>query len=67
MLHRYQGINWRDKKNWLMNDQKHPSRHNSFYGNSINPYEVVFHKWYWKSDSENPVNFEMIKEYVSHI
>jgi len=66
MLHRYQGVDWRDKKNWLMNNQEHPSRHNSFYGRSIDPYEVVFHKWYWGGDNENTVNLEMIKEYISH-
>ena len=58
MLHRYQGINWNDKKNWDYNAQKHPSRKNSFYGESINPYEVIFHKWYWANQSL--VNFDII-------
>ena len=59
----YQGKDWTDKKNWKLNAMCHPSRKNSFYGHSILPYEVIFHKWYWHG-SEN-VNFEIIKEYLN--
>ena len=34
------------------------------YGDSINPYHVIFHKWYWHG-AEN-VNFEIIKQYVDN-
>ncbi len=64
MLNLYQNINWRDKENWHKNEYKHPSRHNSFYGKSINPYEVIFHKWYWH-DEKNLVNFDLIDDYVN--
>jgi hypothetical protein len=63
MLHRYQNIDWKDKNNWTLNDNKHPSRHKSFYGQSIDPYEVIFHKWFWHG---NPtVNFENVEKYIS--
>ena len=47
-----------------MNHNKHPSRKNSFFNNSINPYEVIFHKWFWHG-SDN-VNFDIIKNYVDN-
>ena len=65
MLHKYKGINWLDKLQWNNNNNIHPSRHNSFYGKSINPYEVIFHKWFWKYEPNN-VSFEEIKEYVNN-
>jgi hypothetical protein len=62
MLQRYNGIDWRNPENYNLNDNIHPSRKNSFYGESINPYEVIFHKWFWHN---NPtVNFDIIKKYV---
>jgi hypothetical protein len=60
MLRRYQGIDWSDKKNWTLNNNKHPSRHLSLYGYSIDPYEVIFHKWYWLN--EPLVEFNIIKK-----
>jgi hypothetical protein len=62
MIPIYQGIDWTDRNNYNLNNNIHPSRKNSFYGRSLNPYELIFHKWFWK-DSEN-VNFEIIKQYV---
>ncbi len=64
MLYRYKDINWRELKNWHMNNYKHPSRHHSYYGKSINPYEVIFHKWYWHEEEEL-VSFDIIDEYVN--
>jgi hypothetical protein len=61
MLQKYQGIDWRDPSNHFMNGQQHPSRHNSFYGQSIDPYEVIFHKWYWHGLPT--VNFEVVDAY----
>jgi hypothetical protein len=62
MLPKYQNINWTNKANYNMNNNRHPSRKNNFYGSSINPYDVIFHKWYW--NDEPTVNFEIIKQYV---
>ena len=64
MLSKYQNIDWCDSKNYTLNNNLHPSRKNSFYGNSIDPYEVIFHKWYWH-DLEN-VNFDIIQNYVNN-
>jgi len=65
MLHKYQGINWLDRANWNMNNKIHPSRHNSFYGKSIIPYEVIFHKWFWHNEGKL-VSFDIIDEYVKN-
>ena len=62
MLKRYQGIDWTSPDNHNMNNNKHPSRQNSFYGASINPYEVVFHKWYW--NNARSVNFNIIEQHI---
>lgn len=64
MLPRYENVDWKDPKNHTLNNNIHPSRKNSFYGDSINPYHVIFHKWYWHG-AEN-VNFEIIKQYVDN-
>ena len=63
MLPRYQNIDWRDPKNYNLNDNVHPSRTNSYFGTSINPYDVIFHKWYWSYNNDK-VNFNIIYEYV---
>ena len=57
MLPKYKNINWTNKVNYNMNNNRHPSRKNSFYGYSINPYDVIFH-------NEDIVNFKIIKQYV---
>ena len=62
MLEKYKNIDWLDKNNWNLNNNLHPTRKNTFYGNSINPYEVIFHKWYWKN--EPTVNFQIILKYI---
>lgn len=62
MLPKYQNIDWTNKDNYKLNNNIHPSRKNSFYGYSINPYDVIFHKWYWHNCDN--VNFEIIKQYV---
>ena len=64
MLRKYQNIDWTDRSNYNLNNNIHPSRKNSFYNCSINPYEVIFHKWYWK-DSNN-VNLDIIHQYVNN-
>ena len=62
MLPRYQNIDWTNNINYNLNNNMHPSRHNSFYGSSINPYDVIFHKWYWHNN--NTVSFHIIQQYV---
>jgi len=63
MIRKYQGIDWTDKIYWNLNNYKHPSRNKSFFGNSINPYELIFHKWFWYGDT---VNLEIIQQYVNN-
>lgn len=64
MLKKYQNIDWRDIDNYNLNNNLHPSRKNSFYGNSIDPYEVIFHKWYWKYTPNETINFDIIEQCV---
>lgn len=64
MIPKYQNIDWTKSKNHKLNNCIHPSRFNSFYGNSINPYDVIFHKWLWKNES-NFVNFDIVFDYVN--
>ena len=47
-----------------LNNNVHPSRNNSFYGESINPYDVIFHKWFWHNS--HLVNFNVIQQYINH-
>jgi hypothetical protein len=62
MLPQYQNIDWTDPANHSVNNYMNPSRHNSFYGTSINPYDVIFHKWYWHGCPT--VNYHIVKQYV---
>lgn len=64
MLPRYQNIDWTDKNNYFLNYNMHPSRENSFYGYSINPYDVIFHKWYWSNTPNNKVNYNIVKQFI---
>jgi hypothetical protein len=64
MLRKYQGIEWRDSKNHKLNNSESPSRNNTFYNNSINPYEVIFHKWFW--NGEETVNYHIVEQYVNN-
>ena len=64
MIPKYQNIDWCDINNYTLNNNLHPSRKNSFYGESINPYDVIFHKWYWHGC--DPVNVDSIKQYVNN-
>ena len=64
MLRKYQNIDWRNTYYHKSNNNNHPSRKNSFYGNTIIPYEVIFHKWFWINQAN--VNFEIITQYVNN-
>lgn len=63
MLPRYQNVDWTNPANYNLNNNKHPSRKNSFYNSSINPFDVIFHKWFWHRQ-EN-VNFDIVQKYVN--
>jgi len=63
MLPKYQNIDWCDINNYTLNNNLHPSRKNSFYGESINPYDVIFHKWFWHGNDN--VNFDIVEQYVN--
>jgi hypothetical protein len=64
MIPKYKNLDWTNSMNYNLNNNIHPSRKNSFYGNSINPYDVIFHKWHWHN-CEN-VNFDIIKAHVDN-
>lgn len=63
LLPEYQNIDWINPTNHTLNNNIHPSRKNSFFGNSINPYDVIFHKWYWHGCES--VNFDIVRQYVN--
>lgn len=43
----YANVDWHDPANWNCNDQVHPSRHGTYDGISMHPYEVIFLKASW--------------------
>lgn len=47
LLSKYDGVDWNDCSNWHCNDNVHPSRHGTYDGISMHPYEVVFIKASW--------------------
>lgn len=63
MIRKYQGIDWQDQNNWTLNNNLHPTRRNSFFGESLNPYELIFHKWKWKDS--RPVQFDIVRQYFN--
>ena len=52
MLEMYHDIDWTDSSNHHHNNHKHPSRKGTFYGQDIDPYQVIFHKWHWHNQPE---------------
>jgi len=64
ILQKYSGVDWFDKRNWGLNNHLHPTRKNAYFGKSINPYEVIFHKWHWAGKER--VNYELVKDYVEN-
>lgn len=64
MLTKYNNIDWLNPANHKINNNVHPSRQNSFYGKSINPYEVIFHKWFWKHQPKKPVSLDIIERHT---
>ena len=47
MRARTQGLDWRDDKHWSCNDNVHPSRHGTYDGITMHPFETVFIKASW--------------------
>jgi hypothetical protein len=62
MLDKYKKVNWLNPINHNLNNNLHPSRKNTYFNKSINPYEVIFHKWYWHNTEF--VNFNIINNFV---
>ena len=65
MIPKYQNIDWTNNNNYNLNNNIFPSRKNSFYGYSLNPYEMIFHKWFWHN--EDNVNFDIVKQHVESL
>ena len=52
--HRYAvDTDWRDESNWDCNDNVHPSRHGTYGGISMHPYETMFVKESWHVGSHS--------------
>jgi len=43
----YQGVNWNDRSNWNCNQNRHPHKIGTYFGITLNPLEVIFHKPHW--------------------
>eukprot|EP00954_Amorphochlora_amoebiformis_P029158 1392753-Amorphochlora_amoeboformis.AAC.3 len=55
MLLQHKDLDFRDKKNWGCNNNTHPSRMGSYMGGlSIPPFEVIFHKAWWRTTTDHP-------------
>lgn len=64
MLPRYQNIDWTNTQNYNLNKNIHPSRKQSYFGYSINPYDVIFHKWCWHNDFSTNVHFDIVDQHI---
>ncbi|GAB5372473.1 hypothetical protein AAMO2058_001668700 [Amorphochlora amoebiformis] len=54
MLLQHRDLDFRDRKNWKCNEQLHPSRQGTYAGISISPFEVIFHKSWWRTLNADP-------------
>ena len=64
MLEKYRGLDWSDKANYTINNNQYPSRNNSYFGKSINPFEVIFHKWFWTNPADSDVSLDIVQAHV---
>jgi lipopolysaccharide biosynthesis protein len=64
MLEKYQGVDWLNHANMFYNSGEPPSRRGKYFGCSIDPFEVVFHKWYWHNPNDSIVSFDVVEKYV---
>lgn len=53
LLLAYADRNWSDEKNWYCNNLHHPSRRDTYFGISLSPLEVIFHKVHWGAAGKN--------------
>ena len=65
MLDKFKGVNWLDRNNWNLNNANPPSRKNGYFGESINPFETIFHKWYWDNPSDSMVSHDIVDAHVN--
>ncbi|KAL4854424.1 hypothetical protein ACK3TF_004779 [Chlorella vulgaris] len=47
LMSMYRGVDWRDRRHWRCNNNVHPSRHGTYDGITMHPYETVFLKASW--------------------
>jgi len=61
----YEGVDWRDRGNWGCNNWEHPSRKGTYFGSSVGPMEVLFHKeTFSNSKIDEGVNSDIMKVYM---
>jgi hypothetical protein len=54
----YQGVDWRDKNNWLCNQGRLATRNGGYFGLSVHPYEALFHKARWADEAPVTQQYE---------
>lgn len=66
LIYRYQHIDMNSADGKKLNQDRHHSRHKTNGGISLHPFEVLFHKWNWRTCDRWPenVNFEDVAHYV---
>jgi hypothetical protein len=63
LLRKYRHIDWSDNRQWV-NPGIDPTRPKQYYGQDINPYEVIFYKWIWVNNNQLQ-NIKIIYDYVN--
>jgi lipopolysaccharide biosynthesis protein len=63
IMRKYQGVDWHDVHQWK-NPGVHISRPGFYYDTSMNPYELIFYKWFWNCENQL-VNPKIIHDYVN--
>ena len=62
LLLAYQGHQW--NPNSACNSYTVPTRNSGYFGISVNPLEVLFHKTYWAPIVSAPVQEELVQRYI---
>lgn len=47
LMAKYRGVDWSDPRHWRCNNNVHPSRHGTYDGISMHPFETIFIKASW--------------------
>lgn len=47
LMSKYDSVDWRQRRHWNCNNNAHPSRHGTYDGISMHPFETVFLKASW--------------------